>query len=280
MVVRGRRLAGGALLGLGTAIKYWPALLIASAGVHGPRRVFLGGLVAFLVFAGLVPTLVLGSARHADLVVRCVDVAHGTLVDPGREHVTGQSLQTLLYRYLSGNPYRIRGRDEIFHTPHLNLPEHTVALIAAAASLLLLLALFSWLWRQPARDVAEWSLDIGLLIASWLLLSPESRSAQFILLAWPLACWLRVLEKKEIPGRGGVLLLALAGLYLAERLVVSRALIDHDLMGHLKGHGVGAWTLLFFCASLVLVRVLRYRSRHGDSGAESPADHSFGLARE
>ncbi|MEW6745984.1 MAG: glycosyltransferase family 87 protein [Planctomycetota bacterium] len=253
----GRQACGGALLGLGAAIKFWPALVLLGAIVARRPRIALGGVAAFLIFAALLPSVVLGWGHHADLVSTYLHSARGKLVDPEREQVVGQSLQTILQRYLSGNPYQIHDGAPRAHTPHLDLPPETTALIGAVVAASLLVVVLTWFAVRPARETLGRLLDVGILVALWLLLSPETRNAQFLLLAWPWACWVRVLEKGEVPGRARLLMQVLAVLYFLETTIVHKGVLGRELVEHLNGHVLQGWTLLLFTASLLLLRFLR-----------------------
>lgn len=262
LIDRARTLRGGALLGLGTAIKFWPSILLVDLGLRGPRRAFAGGLAAFVLLAAILPSLILGWGRHATLVSEYLSSANRSLITKPRDRVVGQSLDAILQRYLAGSPYHVRhGGDH--QTPHLDLDATTIQKASFGFKAAALVALFAWMLLRRPRDRAGRLLDAGILITAWLLFSPESRNAQYVLLTLPAAAWVRALEAGEVAGRVRTALLGLFLLITIERLVITRSLIGRLTVEHLQGHAVHAWTLLAFSAGLLVLRATRQAPEDG-----------------
>ena len=178
MAKRGSEATAGLLLGLATAIKLTPALLIVYFALRGRKRLAVWGAGCFLA-ANLAAMAALGLASHAEFFGEVVPRMSG-----GTAYFLNQSLAGTFNRLLGDGDVR-----------QVYLEDSAIVKILAAATSLILLGITAYVIRS--RQAARWtaaaaphglSLDLEAcaLIALSLVISPISWSHHYLLALLPL----------------------------------------------------------------------------------------------
>lgn len=273
-LARERPFAGGFTVALAAGLKYMPVAFLLYFLVKRQWRA-AGGMAAGLVFwILLLPTIVLGPARHAELFW---DFTHqGTTRVAGmvgEEKIVGHSLLIRVYSLLTPVQYDSSHieRDPVAVANLNPATAQTLALTVCGAFVLLAFAL---LWRSGSlpppgpRLLAE----IGMVFALLLMISPEVRKAQMLTLFTPSLALALVLT-----GRGGApWLKRTAGVVLggsfALVLFSSELGFGSHLADWLMAHGSLTLTqlaLYFGCAAILVTGTAETESTA--SNANQPA---------
>jgi hypothetical protein len=181
----GSYFSAGILLGLPTAIKLYPVLMLAvpislARNAREGVRTLLGFLAGVAIFSALIPFLMYGS-RARDLNA---SFWQNVILNPAGQvaymqtvRASNQSVDALLLRYLTF--------DKEFHPeepamPHLELPKRQVLRYADLARLLVLGVTVAavWRWRSGRRTFGAH--DVLMMSALWsaalYLILPETKA--------------------------------------------------------------------------------------------------------
>lgn len=179
LLARGRRqAAAGCLLGLATAIKLTPALLIVYFALRGRMRLAVSALACFLLL-NLLAVALLGPAIHAEFFGRVAPAMSG-----GTSYFLNQSLAGFFDRMLEGGDVR-----------QVALASSAPArVLAAALSILLAAGTAVAIHRARAGEPAggppprglRLDLEISAVILLTLVVSPISWSHHYVLAIIPL----------------------------------------------------------------------------------------------
>lgn len=183
MIVRRRVWWGGLLVGLAAGLKFMPLGFVLYFLVRRQWKAAAAIGVSLLFWVLVVPSVVLGPARHGELlreyqaqIVRQMD---------NREEsggVTGHSLLVTIKAYLSPVERKGEKDDTRYRINVLNLDPGFAALVAQAVCIALV-AVTGWACgRDASRFVPERRIliELGLWFMLFLLISPEVRRAQML----------------------------------------------------------------------------------------------------
>jgi hypothetical protein len=268
---RRERLAGG-LAAVAVVAKHIPILLILWFAWRRQWRAAATGAVVTVILLYALPTALLGPARHHALLGQWVGQQGHLLTGANVEHAgglgSGQSLKALLYRWLTPTPYVHLKSDADDASPGargiavldaVDLPRATVFALwcATVAAVLIAAARATAPIRGESEEAAASRLPLegGLVLATMLLVSPESRNPHFQTLALGYAALAAALIASRWRERG-VALAAALGMVLV--LLSTRGLVGRDGADYLLAWGSIGWgALLVFGALLVTLRRLR-----------------------
>ena len=146
-----RPIAGGALVALAGSIKYLPFAFLAAFAMQRNVRAAAGVLAGALLWLLVVPTVILGPQRHAELLGAFRDKARDAYGEMrGQEDVVvGYSLRTTLFRYLhpvSHQDQKITGPIAV-----VELPKRAASMLADAWVLAAAIPALWLTWRLGRR---------------------------------------------------------------------------------------------------------------------------------
>ncbi len=236
---RGRDAAGGALVGVATALKWTPGLFLAWLAWKREWRAFAAGLAAAAALTAA-PALVNGPAwlaahlgtwgRNVAAGVASADPATAVL---GPEAAGNLALRPALARLLAAPPASLPS-DRATWPGLLGLPPGTAS-VATALAALALLAAVAWRLRGPvpSREAPEVAVEIAAVALLALLLSPIAWRSH-VVAALPALFLLarRALARGRLSRAEGLLLAAWVPLAL---------LPGRDLVGSRASDAILAW---------------------------------------
>ncbi|MDX2177300.1 MAG: glycosyltransferase family 87 protein [Candidatus Sumerlaeia bacterium] len=254
-----RPVAGGVLVALAGSIKYLPFAFLAAFGLQRNGRAALGVLLGAVLWLLVVPTAILGPARHGELLAAFRDKARDAYGEMRgvEDVVVGYSLRTTLFRYL----HPVSHQDQSITAPIaiIELPKGPASLLSDALVLAVAFPALWLTWRLGRRGPAGLTPAALGVLALWFLLfllaSPEVRKAHLLTVFTPLlfvaAWWARA----AAGGARGAVSAALG--VAGAALLASSTLFDAmepftDAMTR-----YGSWTLLLaavYAATLVAAR--------------------------
>lgn len=180
------RLAGAWLLGLSAVLKYMPAFFIVFLLARRKWTQALAVTAAIVFWAFVMPTLVLGPQRHAELL-RSYKASSAKFYAGMTEGKTVSSVSVRAYTYRLLTPAAVHVDKVLYFTNVADLPRKTAKHVATGVALVILLAaagFVAWKSRFPLND-SEALLLIGLWFCVLLMISPEVRNAQLLTLFTP-----------------------------------------------------------------------------------------------
>ena len=268
---RRRERLAGLLAAVAVVAKHMPILLILYFAWRRQWRAAATGAVVAALLLYALPTALLGPARHHALLGQWVG-QQGHLVTGSKADrvvdAAGQSLKALLYRWLTPTPYVHLKSDAEDASPGargiavldaVDLPPAAVFALwcASVAAVLMAAARATAPIRGESKEAAAARLPLegGLVLATMLLVSPESRNPHFQMLALGYAALAGALVASRWRERG-VALAAALGMVLV--LLSTRGLVGREGADYLLAWGsIGGGALLVFGALLVTLRRLR-----------------------
>jgi len=205
LIYRGREYVGAALTALAAGLKYLPSFFVLFLLIRRRPRAAASMVAAYVFWVLILPTLVLGPQRHAELLrqywTRATKQYQG-MVSP--EYTSSLSLRSTVMRMTSEVKPRLVDPDT-YDVTIIHLPKDTartlseiVAYVVLGATVLVTVIATrrereAW-GRLPAgpaptndmpvRPLVELVL-IGLWYTTFLMISPESRSPHFLTLFTP-----------------------------------------------------------------------------------------------
>jgi glycosyl transferase family 87 len=184
-VARGRERAGGALIGLGAAVKYMPALLFLWLAWRRRWTALAWAAAAILALGVVLPAAVLGPRGSVDRAREWIDARSHVYTSATPRDVPGYSAKSFVYRALGDTPYitNVHEVEVKRDAPHLSLDPDTLRATVVVVDL----ALFgAALWLTRRREDADTPEAAALWLAALPLVSPEARFPHFLYLALPL----------------------------------------------------------------------------------------------
>jgi hypothetical protein len=201
-LARGRDRAAGALVGIGTVVKFLPGVL-ALWFVWKRRWKALAACAGTVLLVGVIlPAAVLGPSRSADITKAWLDARAHVYTEAAAPDAPGYSVKSFVYRVLGDTPYVTFSAHGVPIVVGRNvLPPG--GLRAAYLTIDALLLAAAWWWtRGPLRggDDARGPPESSILLAAILLVSPEARSPHFLYLALPLTALVFALVRERDRG--------------------------------------------------------------------------------
>jgi len=215
LLARRRDLSGGGALAAAVALKLTPALIVAGLGWKRAWRALLGALLALALCWAVLPALVFGPGRAAEVTRSWSRVVLGFVhqgaaaegrpaIPPGFGYrQTNQSLDAAVHRFLTDVPaVRAKDRREDFfvNVAHLEPEGWVIGAVVKAFAGLLLLALL-WLARGTLASTPRLVLGLEVALASIaiLVVAPVSWDSHYIALLVPYAVALEAIRRRR-PG--------------------------------------------------------------------------------
>ena len=256
--VRGHDAAGGALVGIATALKWTPALFLAWLAWKRQWRALAAGLLAAAAVTAA-PALLTGPVSFARHVKTwAANVAPGfTSGDPasgvlGPEPVGNLALRPVLGRLLAAPPSG-HGPTRDGAGPGFPGFSPAAASVASALAAAALLAGTAWLFRRPVstRLSPEIPVELAAVALLAVLLSPIAwRSHAVAVLPALVVLGHRVALRRKLGAPAALLL----GAWILVLLVLNRAVAGEKTVDLLHGLGLFTALLLGLLALLVVER--------------------------
>jgi hypothetical protein len=186
IIARKRPWIGGLVVALAAGMKYMPAVFILyflSRRQWKPAIAILLGMALWIL---ILPTLVWGPSRHIDMLGHFVETSHGQKKSMIDEHnYTGHSMLVYVKSSLTKSIHHA-GHDIEGEMNIVDLPPHVAGNIAFAACFVLALCTFLITARGKHTEPGlRTLLDISMVFALLLLISPEVRKAQLLTMYVP-----------------------------------------------------------------------------------------------
>jgi len=188
VLARRRPFLGGGMIGLAAALKYMPAFLLLYYAAVRDWRTFWGLLLGILFWVFVLPTLLLGSARHAELLQGFMNKSTSSIeYMTDTSTVVGESLHSTLFGYLTPAPRTNVDPDRPFNL--LNVDPSISRPLVKALMVLLLAAtvVFTW-WLGRAgihRSAVGSILLVGLWFMVFLCITPSGRREHLLTMFTP-----------------------------------------------------------------------------------------------
>lgn len=252
-VSRGRDRLGGALVGVGAAVKFMPAVLVLWLAWKRRWTAAAAALATAAALLVLLPVAALGPSRAFAADRAWIDARAHHFTDPASKDLPGYSAKSFLYRTLGRTPYRTKtgGRDVDVVVGLDVLEPGTLQILVLLVDALLLAAVLRFT-RGPMRggDDPRGPPEAALALAVLPLVSPEARYPHFLFAALALVALTCALVRDGARRRGVLALFVLGAVLLdatSSRLFGDAPALDAEI------YCLPGWGALALCAALALV---------------------------
>ncbi|MCG3134724.1 MAG: hypothetical protein HMLKMBBP_02075 [Planctomycetes bacterium] len=258
LLLRGNETKGAASAAFGAVVKYMPGVMLLWAAVKRRWAACAALLATFAALWAALPAVVLGPSRFASLWWEHKQQRAHVYAGAAAEDLPGHSIKSFVYRMIGGTHYRT-GKDESLVDLDVSVatldPEIVRAVtwaLMAALAVCVIRAL-----RGPVRSRSDprGPLEMGILVASLPLLSPETRAPHLLYLALPLTALTYGIVRawRDGPRPRAEIALAAVALVLLQT--------DSETLFGAAAHRISAVCGLGWATALVLVALFRLRSR-------------------
>lgn len=259
LVVSGRHMLGGTLVGVVACIKVTPALMLLYFAYKGWWRTWIGAALAGVVCLLVVPAIVFGWEANLHLLHGWYEAVVAGFLEKGavRSEHTNQALVGILNRLLGDHP-SIFSDDPA--TPHVYLtivqaPQWARDVLRGVLTVGVLGGLAWWCRGQADRraDTLGYSAEIGLVLIAMLLLSGLTWKSHMVTLMLPYAALLAFVAD----GRHGAAVRRTVGAWLLASFVLctlTSDIITPTGADYAEALGLPALGLAVAGAGLVRVR--------------------------
>lgn len=195
---------GGSVIGLAGALKFMPALLVFYYAAMRDWRAFWGLMTGLVFWALVFPTLMLGPARHGELLLGFWEKSQGSygyMMDT--QSVVGESLHATLVGYLTPAPRSnvTGGGDVPFNLVELDPVLARNIVKGLMVAMFATTVMFTWWLGQVGihKSAVGTFLLVGLWFLVFLSVSPSVRRATMLSMFTPALGLALVLAMKETP---------------------------------------------------------------------------------
>lgn len=259
LFLRGAEKAGGASAAFGAVVKYMPGALALWPLAKRRWKAALALFVSFGALWAALPAVALGPSRFAALWLEHKQQRAAVYAGAVAEDLPGHSIKSFVYRTIGGTHYltgKGEGRVDIDASLVTLDPEIVRIVVWTAMAALVLLVVRAISGPVRSRDDPRGPLEMGILVASLPLLSPETRAPHLLYLALPLcALTYGLVRAWNDGGPRPRTELALAG--VAAVLLQT----DSESMFGAAAHRISAVCGLGWATALVLVALFRLHRR-------------------
>lgn len=258
LLSRGRDRTGGALVGVGAAVKFMPGVLALWFAWKRRWRALAACVGVVVLLWAALPAAVFGPTRALALNQAWIDARAHHFTAAASDDLPGYSVKSFVYRVLGTTPYHVGERETVNVGSDLLEPDALRTLTIVLDVILVLTAL--WFCRGPVRGDGDprGPPEAALMFALLPLVSPEARYPHFLFLALPLTAltFALVRDRTPTPARRAVLVLTILGAVLVN--ATSDKLFGKRLGLLAEVYCVPGWgALLLFAALALLVREAR-----------------------
>lgn len=277
LLYRHRMILGSLALGLGASLKFLPIFLLIPILLRGAWKQVLASVGAFVVISAVVPSVLLGPARFAELFQDFNFKAAKVMEDQTGRHGerVGVSLNALVYLYLTPAI-----REDISPEGGIGWRTHSRqagrnAATAVSAIFLAGAVAVTWLRRRCEPGRLGYFLTMGLWVSTILLVLPHVRVHYLIYTVTPLLGLLAFWHCWKGRSRVAWFALAMVGLALVCQLLTSQDIVGRAAARNFNLHGGNTLLLLALYAGHVgaLLR-LDNAAGEGEGAGHPPAAHS------
>ncbi|MCX7047028.1 MAG: glycosyltransferase family 87 protein [Candidatus Sumerlaeota bacterium] len=251
-LARRRPWLGGATVGLAAAIKYLPAIFILYFLLRRQWKAAAGAALAFAFWVLVLPSVVIGPARHWQMLQEYRAQANEAYHDMTKDQsVIGYSLRSSLFAYLTPAKIWVGQEGDETNAVTVNVADlpprvaKNVVLIFLTFLVTALVFLSAWTaLRLPTERTDLWLLEAGLWFLMFLMVTPEARKSHFLTIftaAFALAVQIASPQASRATKRLALGALGLAGLAI---LLGSEIINDTKYPNFFVAHGVFALALL------------------------------------
>ncbi len=255
---RGWAIGAGAVIGLAAVVKITPALFVVYLAARGNYRAVMSAIITAVLLIFILPSLVYGPRHNIDLLqsfytkmfhpyVNTLDVPHvhdGAVQEGQSLPVASTLLLTDFYESRTGKRVHL-----------LALPYDAVQIGSRVVVVLLVTGLLVTGYRRrgKSRQSPEFGIEASLIICTMLLVSGISRVGHFVVLAFPLMCFLLISQKHMMSA--DVRRIAMTTLLTAGGLFYGVAIFSEAIDVTFKAFVPYFFvTLTLFSGSLVMLR--------------------------
>ncbi len=248
----------GLAIALGTTFKVTPALFIPYFAYKRQWRVVAWSVTGLILFLLILPSLVIGPARNAELLLAWAEIMiKPYAVDGVITYTTqiNQSLPGLFFRLFTESPgIELTDQPTVYvNWMALNPP---YARLIVRGLLVSIVAWLAWVCRTPTTERRDWRLpcEFGLVLIAMLFISERSWKSHYVTMALPfsavVAHWL--LRSHEATTRW----LLASSLSTALVLMASTSPELGGWIVHGVGHKYAEAYGMFFLAALIIFGTL------------------------
>jgi hypothetical protein len=250
---RGKDRAAGALVGIGTVVKYMPGVFALCLVANRRWTAFAACAATVVVLGVALPAAVLGPSRSIRLTNEWIELRAHHYTAAASENLPGYSVKSFVYRTLGDTPFITFDEDDGHKRIEIGSgalsPEALRVVYLSISALLVALAL--WLARRasdPFGPVAASAMFVALP-----LVSPEARSPHFAYLTLPLTALVCALARDGVSSTGRRAAVALLAVGAFALNATSGKLVGEDAGLLAEAWCAPGWGALAIGVALALV---------------------------